>query len=450
MAPPPPVKSAGAQRERPAPARVWTEDDSPFFNPPFPPGVVSPPPSPFHGSASAGVDVAPGGGAVGTRALRLSSNNADSDVRDAIGTLGGIALSTHVRDLLWAHVTLSAKYPQAVDGDGAAGSGAPSPAPLSAAVAAQKSKGADKRKASAVEKRAAETAEDEAADAAAEAAEAVEGGVGGATFEWREMSDAPSPPPAPWGEVTSPVSDQASARSAAQRAAMASSIGGTSIVSESSPLEIATARATSAAETARGGTRAALSASTGASAGGDRARDDDGGESDVETDDARAASTGVVAAKKWHTKTINTLVALSSLMTGPVAVAGGGARKRRATDAGDGFATPQQGGDLSDITNGIGTSSEPLSFCKVTQGATRRFAAQTFRELLILKSWDVVDVKQREPYGDIAIARTVSREGRGSVTEYASVPSFLTPPPPPLPHPAFRPSPDAGALCEYA
>jgi hypothetical protein len=357
------------------------------------------------GAAGGGVgpyhDVTPDGRALGARPLGL---DAEKEARESLATLGGIQLSPQLRDFLWSHVTLTAEYPSVDDG------GAPSPLPPAPKTTAEKRKAAaaDKRAAAEAEEGGGDAAADVSADAAADAAAGVAaggdaasgvGGGGGAGAEggaeWREMSDAPSTPArfSPWGEAASPASAAASARgsAAAKEKAASTASGGAS--SGPSPLETAATRA-SAAES-RGGARAAAAP---------RITDDD---ADVETDDALASEPGVVAAKKWHAKTVSTLVALSTLMTGPLGASAGGARKRRAADAGDGLATPANGGDLADVSKGVGTAGAPLSFAQVTKGATRRFAAQTFRELLILKSWDVVDVKQREPYGDIAIARTV-------------------------------------------
>ncbi|KAK4253664.1 hypothetical protein QN277_010310 [Acacia crassicarpa] len=50
--------------------------------------------------------------------------------------------------------------------------------------------------------------------------------------------------------------------------------------------------------------------------------------------------------------------------------------------------------------------SEDLSLNKILEGKTRRISARMFYETLVLKSYDLVDVHQEEPYGDITLKLT--------------------------------------------
>ena len=47
-----------------------------------------------------------------------------------------------------------------------------------------------------------------------------------------------------------------------------------------------------------------------------------------------------------------------------------------------------------------------VKFTAMTRGMNRKQAARGFFELLVLKSWDCVDVTQGTAYGDIAISKT--------------------------------------------
>jgi hypothetical protein len=126
-------------------------------------------------------------------------------------------------------------------------------------------------------------------------------------------------------------------------------------------------------------------------------------------------SSSEVDKDKWHPATIAVLRALAAVMTGPVpqaAPAGGRAagKKRKASEllaaAPGSLAKANEGGDLGDVTKGKGTPSDPVSFKELSAGISRRIAASSFFQLLVLKSWDIIDVKQEEPYGDLMIART--------------------------------------------
>jgi hypothetical protein len=148
-----------------------------------------------------------------------------------------------------------------------------------------------------------------------------------------------------------------------------------------------------------------------------------GGGIELETASGKKGKGGAaglaVAKEKWHEHTVRMLHALSSLMTGPLesgGVKGGklaGKKRRSADKAGDGLAAPPDG-DLADVELGKGSRSDPLSFAALTDGAARRAAASSFFQLLVLKTWDVVDLEQDEAYGDIAITRTVRRSAGGS------------------------------------
>jgi len=52
-------------------------------------------------------------------------------------------------------------------------------------------------------------------------------------------------------------------------------------------------------------------------------------------------------------------------------------------------------------------ASASLSFDSLSAGCSRRTAAGVFFELLQLKTWDFVDVDQKEAYGDISVSRGV-------------------------------------------
>jgi trimeric autotransporter adhesin len=119
--------------------------------------------------------------------------------------------------------------------------------------------------------------------------------------------------------------------------------------------------------------------------------------------------------EKWHAHTVTMLHALASVMTGP-AQAGAppktGSKKRKSTDADvASLAGLRDGGSLADVDRGKGTGADPLTFAELADGAHRRAAAASFFQLLVLKSWDIVDVSQKAAYADISIARTVSGEG---------------------------------------
>jgi hypothetical protein len=53
----------------------------------------------------------------------------------------------------------------------------------------------------------------------------------------------------------------------------------------------------------------------------------------------------------------------------------------------------------------VGATPTALSFFALSEGASRASAAAAFYELLVLKSWDVVDATQ-EPGGDIVVRKT--------------------------------------------
>jgi chromatin segregation and condensation protein Rec8/ScpA/Scc1 (kleisin family) len=46
-----------------------------------------------------------------------------------------------------------------------------------------------------------------------------------------------------------------------------------------------------------------------------------------------------------------------------------------------------------------------VNFSAIATGVSRRTAAACFFEILQLKTWDVIDVQQGEPYGEIHIAQ---------------------------------------------
>jgi hypothetical protein len=48
-----------------------------------------------------------------------------------------------------------------------------------------------------------------------------------------------------------------------------------------------------------------------------------------------------------------------------------------------------------------------VKFGDVSRGLTRKQAARGFFELLVLKSWDCIDVQQAAPYADISITKAV-------------------------------------------
>ena len=70
------------------------------------------------------------------------------------------------------------------------------------------------------------------------------------------------------------------------------------------------------------------------------------------------------------------------------------------------LASAEDGGSLADLTRGEGSKASPLSFRALSERSATRIAATSFFQLLVLKSWDVIDVQQDEAYGDILISRT--------------------------------------------
>lgn len=171
----------------------------------------------------------------------------------------------------------------------------------------------------------------------------------------------------------------------------------------------------------------ALARTPGAGAGAGTAADEDGGsvmgdasEIDVSAPakfnvDGLEGHSGHVDKEKWHPQTVGMLHALASVMTGPVpsaaSTAGAKAGKKRKAAEPDGaepgtLAPVEEGGSLADVGQGKGTPADPVSFNALSEGAQRRAAAASFFQLLVLKSWDVIDVAQTGPYADIKIART--------------------------------------------
>jgi chromatin segregation and condensation protein Rec8/ScpA/Scc1 (kleisin family) len=51
---------------------------------------------------------------------------------------------------------------------------------------------------------------------------------------------------------------------------------------------------------------------------------------------------------------------------------------------------------------------EVLKYQDMVDGKLRKTVAGTFFELLVLKTMDVIDVRQDQPYGDIFVTKTVS------------------------------------------
>ena len=57
-----------------------------------------------------------------------------------------------------------------------------------------------------------------------------------------------------------------------------------------------------------------------------------------------------------------------------------------------------------------------VKFTEVSRGFNRKQAARGFFELLVLKSWDCIDVKQAVPYTDITISKSVRSYGKPSTS----------------------------------
>ena len=55
---------------------------------------------------------------------------------------------------------------------------------------------------------------------------------------------------------------------------------------------------------------------------------------------------------------------------------------------------------------GEGSTASPISFKALSENSSTRIAATSFFQLLVLKSWDIIDVVQDGAYGDILITRT--------------------------------------------
>jgi Conserved region of Rad21 / Rec8 like protein len=105
----------------------------------------------------------------------------------------------------------------------------------------------------------------------------------------------------------------------------------------------------------------------------------------------------VVDGEKWHASTIKMLQVLAQEMTGPSLPVQ--TKKRKATAPN----TPQY--DFSDLNIGKGSASDPISFSELSSGSTRRTAAVSFYQLLVLATFDTIHVKQTEHYGDVEVTR---------------------------------------------
>ncbi|XP_028774366.1 sister chromatid cohesion 1 protein 3 [Neltuma alba] len=64
--------------------------------------------------------------------------------------------------------------------------------------------------------------------------------------------------------------------------------------------------------------------------------------------------------------------------------------------------------NLSPISPIAEDPTEDLSLNKILEGKTRRISARMFFETLVLKSYDLVDVHQEEPYGDVSLKLTTA------------------------------------------
>ncbi|XVF79586.1 hypothetical protein PTKIN_Ptkin15bG0001100 [Pterospermum kingtungense] len=60
----------------------------------------------------------------------------------------------------------------------------------------------------------------------------------------------------------------------------------------------------------------------------------------------------------------------------------------------------------SPITPLSGDAQGDLSLSKILEGKTRKISARMFFETLVLKSYDLIDVRQEQPYGDITLKLT--------------------------------------------
>lgn len=137
--------------------------------------------------------------------------------------------------------------------------------------------------------------------------------------------------------------------------------------------------------------------------------DEDAGQQDTVGSEGLPVSSDVDP-HKMHEATVRTLQALAQAMTGPTAGASGAdksGKKRKSRDA-DGLAAWPEG-DLADTKTGLGSAAQPISWKEYSeeQSLTRKSAAATFYQLLILKSMDIIHVEQKTACGDIAIRRTV-------------------------------------------
>ncbi len=57
------------------------------------------------------------------------------------------------------------------------------------------------------------------------------------------------------------------------------------------------------------------------------------------------------------------------------------------------------------LQNSFGTDKQSLDYNAMIVGKKRKTVVGTFFELLVLKSRDIIDVKQDEPYGRIIITK---------------------------------------------
>lgn len=59
------------------------------------------------------------------------------------------------------------------------------------------------------------------------------------------------------------------------------------------------------------------------------------------------------------------------------------------------------------LDRSFGTDKEVLPYLAMIEGKKRKTVVGTFFEILVLRSKGIINVEQREPYGDINITKTV-------------------------------------------
>lgn len=119
------------------------------------------------------------------------------------------------------------------------------------------------------------------------------------------------------------------------------------------------------------------------------------------------SSSSLVSIEKWRPVTVAMLRALAALMTAPSAAPESNEVCEVQTQSSE-LVPFHQGGNFANLEIGKGSYADPISFDELTDGAGKRVAAGAFYQLLLLKSWGVINVNQSDTYTDIKIARSTN------------------------------------------